>query len=113
MDICHLKSWELGPKLPKYKSRVVLHDDIVHLPDSYGRENSRKLYWNLDGKSFELEMHVCSSKTKLFLPVNVDDFKMDVRKQNMDPMWKNLMKLVDLGEPTSFLDCVYLGMHST
>ena len=24
-------------------------------------------------------------------------------------MWKKLMKLVDLGEPTSFLDHVYLG----
>ena len=112
MDICHLKNAELGPKLPKYKGRVVLRGDIVHLPDCYGRENSRKLYWNLDGKSTELEMHVCSSKTKLFLPVNVDDISMDVRKQNMDPM-KNLMKLVDFGEPTSFIDYVYLEMHST
>ena len=31
------------------------------------------------------------------------------RKQNMSPVWKKLMKLVDLGEPTSFLDHVYLG----
>ena len=31
------------------------------------------------------------------------------RKQNMAPMWKKLMKLVDVGEPTSFLDHVYLG----
>ena len=31
------------------------------------------------------------------------------KKQNVSPMWKNLMKLVDLGEPTSFLDNVYLG----
>ena len=27
----------------------------------------------------------------------------------MAPTWKKLMKLVDLGEPTSFLDHVYLG----
>ena len=31
------------------------------------------------------------------------------KKQNIDPMWKLLNKEVDLGEPTSFLDRVYLG----
>ena len=31
------------------------------------------------------------------------------KKQNMAPMWKKLMKNVDLDEPTSFLDHVYLG----
>ena len=31
------------------------------------------------------------------------------KKQNLDPMWMILMKDVDLGEPTSFLDHVYLG----
>ena len=31
------------------------------------------------------------------------------RKQHLDPMWKLLNKEVDLGEPTSFLDHVYLG----
>ena len=31
------------------------------------------------------------------------------KKQNMVPMWKKLMQNVDLDEPTSFLDHVYLG----
>ena len=31
------------------------------------------------------------------------------KKQNLDPMWKVPNKEVDLGEPTSFLDHVYLG----
>ena len=31
------------------------------------------------------------------------------KKQNLDPMWSILNKEVDLGEPTSFLDHVYLG----
>ena len=44
-----------------------------------------------------------------FLSVYVDDFKLAGKKQNIDPMWKVLMKEVDLGEPTSFLDHVYLG----
>ena len=35
--------------------------------------------------------------------------KLAGKKQNIDPMWKVLNKDVDLGEPTSFLDHVYLG----
>ena len=38
----------------------------------------------------------------------VDDIKLAGKKQNLDPMWKLLNK-VDLGEPTSFLDHIYLG----
>ena len=45
----------------------------------------------------------------LFLSVYVDDIKLAGRKQNIDLMWKVLNKEVDLGEPTSFLDHVYLG----
>ena len=39
----------------------------------------------------------------------VDDIRLAGKKQNLDPMWKVLKKEVDLGEPTSFLDHVYLG----
>ena len=45
----------------------------------------------------------------LFLSVYVDDINLAGRKQKLDPMWKVLNKEVDLGEPTSFLDHVYLG----
>ena len=38
-----------------------------------------------------------------------DDIKLSGKKQNISPTWKILMKDVDLGEPTSFLDHVYLG----
>ena len=39
----------------------------------------------------------------------VDDIRLTGMKQNIDPMWKVLNKEIDLGEPTSFLDHVYLG----
>ena len=39
----------------------------------------------------------------------MDDIKVAGKKQNMASMWKKLMKNVDLDEPTSFLDHVYLG----
>ena len=45
----------------------------------------------------------------IFLSVYVDDIKLAGKKHNIDPMWKVLNKEVDLGEPTSFLDHVYLG----
>ena len=45
----------------------------------------------------------------LFLSVYVDDIKLAGKKQNIDPMWKVLNREVDLGEPTSFFDRVYLG----
>ena len=48
-------------------------------------------------------------KKRLFLSVYVDDIKLAGKKHNIDPMWKVLNKEVDLGEPTSFLDHVYLG----
>ena len=46
---------------------------------------------------------------RLFLSVYVDDIKLAGKKQNINPMWKVLNKEIDLGEPTSFLDHVYLG----
>ena len=39
----------------------------------------------------------------------VDDIRLAGKKQNLDPMWKLLNKGVNLEEPTSFLDDVYLG----
>ena len=54
-------------------------------------------------------MLVRSRKQGLFLSVYVHDIRMAGRKQNTAPMWKKLMKLVDPGEPTSFLDHVYFG----
>ena len=48
-------------------------------------------------------------KQSLFLSVNVDDIRMAGQNQNLAPTWRKLMKDVDLDEPTSFLDRVFLG----
>ena len=61
------------------------------------------------GENFKLGMSLCSSWKGLFLSVHVDGIKLAGKKQNIDPMWTLLNKEVDLGEPTSFLDHVYLG----
>ena len=41
--------------------------------------------------------------------MHVDDIKLAGKKQSIKPLRKTLIKEVDLGEPTSFLDHVYLG----
>ena len=40
----------------------------------------------------------------------VEDIKLTGKKQNIDPMWKELLKEVDLGEPTSFLDHIGVAL---
>ena len=60
-------------------------------------------------KVFSWECLFVHRQKGLFLSVCVDDIKLAGKKQNIDPMWKVLNKEVDLGEPTSFLDHIYLG----
>ena len=54
-------------------------------------------------------MSSSSQETRIILSIYVDAMKMVGKMQNMAPMWKKLMKNVDLDEPTSFIDHVYLG----
>ena len=74
-----------------------------------GKKNLLKHGWE---KIPNWECLFVHSEKGLFLSVHVDDIKLAGKKQNLDPMWKVLNKEVDLGEPTSFLDHVYLGLHS-
>ena len=45
---------------------------------------------------------------RIFLSVYVDDINW-LGRNNINPIWQILNKQFDLGEPTSFLDHVYLG----
>ena len=84
---------------------------IILLQDHYGKGNSRKFFWKTDGKKFLTRnaYSLTERKKGLFLSVYVDDIKMTEKKQNLDPMWKTVMKEVYLGAPTSSLDHVYVG----
>ena len=74
-----------------------------------GKAIWEKSYWSTVGKRFPIgNASLCIVKG-LFLSVYVDDITLAGKKQNINPMWKLLNKEVDLGEPTSFLDHVYLG----
>ena len=62
------------------------------------------------GENSKLWMSLCTSwKRVILFCVCGWHKKLAGKKQNLDPMWKLLNKEVDLGEPTSFLDHVYLG----
>ena len=45
----------------------------------------------------------------LLFSVHVDNIKLAGTRKNLDPMWQVLNREVDLGEPTSFFDHVYLA----
>ena len=82
----------------------------THLLVSCGKDSSRKICWNLDGEKVPTWEGLFGNRNQgLFLSVYVDDTKTAGTKQNVAPMWKTCMKHVDLDEPTSFLDHLYLG----
>ena len=81
---------------------------------SSGRTITGKAIWESSigtrlGKSFYLGLFFVSREKGLFLSVYVDDIKLAGKTENIEPSWTILMKDVDLGEPTSFLDHVCLG----
>ena len=76
-----------------------------------GKTVRKKFCWDTDGRKVTTNWDCLfvHRQQGLFLSVYVDDMKLDGKKLNLDLMWKKLMKHVDLEEPTSFLDHVYLG----
>ena len=109
-------------RLPRHKwpqSWSSMEDPVVPLERNlYGHPLARLLWekqfqnillkhgWEKVSKRECLFVH---REKGLFLSVYVDDTKLAGKNQNLDPMWKVLKNEVDLGEPTSFLDHVYLG----
>ena len=83
---------------------------VILWQDGCGKGNLRKFYWNTVGKKFVNGESLFVNRARgLFLSVYVDDVKLAGKTENIEPTWKILMKDVDLGEPTSFLDLGYLG----
>ena len=82
---------------------------VIFWQDYYGKRQFEKILlqhgWE---KVSNWECLFVHRPKGLFLSVYVDDIKLAGKKQNINPMWKVLSKEVDLGEPTSFLDHVYL-----
>ena len=82
----------------------------THLLDCCVKDKLRKFHWDLDGKKSRI------GNVYLFIDNKAYSYRYRWmtkqtagRKQNLSPMVKKLMKRVDLGEPTSFLDHVFFG----
>ena len=110
--------WTRLPQHKRPKSWSSMEDPVVPLERNlYGHplagllweRQFEKILLNTVGRKFPIG-NACSYTVKqgLFLSVYADDIKLAGKKQNIDPMWKVLDKEVDLGEPKSFLDHVYL-----
>ena len=116
---------EDAPSLPKVrmsrwpKSWSIMEDPVVPLErnlyglrwqDYYGEGNSRKSFWITDEKKFQIGIAYSLTERKGYTCLCTWMMsKVAGKKQNINPTWKILMKDVDLGEPTSFLDHVSLG----
>ena len=105
-------------RLPRLKSWGKIRDAVVRLERNLYGHPLASLLWK---RQFEealselgwekipnWECMFLHRKQGLFLSVYVDDIKMAGKKQNTAPMWKKLLKHVDIDEPTSFLDHAYL-----
>ena len=109
-------------RLPQHKwpkSWSSMEDPVVSLERNLYGQPLAVLFWE---RQFEIillkhgwekiqnwECLFVHREKGLFLAVYVDDIKLAGKKQNLDPMWKVLNKEIDLREPISFLDHVYLG----
>ena len=51
----------------------------------------------MDGTTYQTWNAFFVSMVSIFLSVYVDDIKLAGKKPNVNPMWKKLMKLIDLG----------------
>ena len=83
---------------------------VILWQDYYGKGNLRKSCCSPVGKRFPIG-NACSYTVKKGYSCLCmwTISKLTGKKQNINPMWKLLIQEVDLGEPTSFLDHVYLG----
>ena len=112
-------SWIRLPRHKRPKSWSSMEDPVVPLERNLYGHPLAGLLWERQFEKILLkhgwekipnwECLFVHREKGLFLSVYVDDIKLAGKKQNLDPMWKLLNKEVDLGEPTSFLDHVYLG----
>ena len=81
---------------------------VILLQDYCGKGNSRKFYWSTVWRKFQIGNIFRKQRKRAFLVCVCGRFKNWLGRK-IDRMWKVLMEDVDLSEPTSSLDHVYLG----
>ena len=86
---------------------------VTHLQASCGKDTLERVLLELGWENVPNWDGPFVHRRQGFLSVYVDEIEMAGRGQDLNPMWKKSMKLVDFGQPTSFLDHVYLGCTQT
>ena len=96
---------------PVWKTQSFLLSEICTVilwQDCSRKGNLRKSYWSTVVRRFPIGNAYSHTVKKDYSYLCMWMTYFFGKKQNIDPMWKLLIKEVDLGEPTSFLDHVYL-----
>ena len=74
-------------KLPWYVLNEI--SMVTHQLDCCGRDSSKKLFWNLDGRKYQIGNACSFIENSCFSSVYVDDIKVTGKKQNMLPCGRN------------------------
>ena len=112
---------DISIRLPRHKwpkSWSIMEDPVVPLERNLYGHPLAGLLWERQFEKIQLKhgwekipnwecLFVHREKGLFYLCMWMTS-KLAGQKQNINPMWKVLNKEVDLGEPTSFLDRVYL-----
>ena len=96
-------------RLPKHKwpkSWSSMEDPVVPLERNLYGHPLAGLLWHTAIR--ESSCLFVNREKRTILICACGRYKLAGKKQNISPTWKTLMKDVDLGDPTSFLDHVYL-----
>ena len=80
-------------------------DPLAGLP--WERQFEKVVIENAWDKGLAWESLFVHGYMGLLLSVYVDDIKMAWTKHYLEPMWKSLMKYVDLEKPTQFVDQIF------
>ena len=97
---------------PAWKTQSFLLSEICAVilrQDYYGKGNSRKFYWNTDGKKFRIGNAYSLIEKRTILVCVCGRYQTRwIETEHLSDL-ENPHEDVDLGEPTSKLDHVYLG----
>ena len=82
---------------------------VILWQDCYGKGNLRKSYWSTVGRRFPIVNAYSYTVKRVTIICVCEWHRIGWKEKNINPMWQVQNKEVDLGEPTSFLDHVYLA----
>ena len=107
---CKAKESIIEQKTKMFESRVSAGATVKFPGWDKPRAKTSAWSYDMEGHARKCVERCCELTSKKVEQLyKVDDIQLAGKTENIEPTWKILMKDVDPGEPTSFLDHVHLG----